>query len=44
MNHKPKFSLYLLYYAEACNEFMVPTSATYGQGSTATCVDVEAMV
>jgi len=25
---KPKLSLYLLYYAKACNEFVVPISAS----------------
>jgi len=34
---------YSPYHAEACNEFTVPISATYRQGSTATCIDVEAV-
>jgi len=40
-NQTKKYLLYSPYYAEACNEFVVPNSAT-AQGNTATFVDVEA--
>jgi len=39
---KPNLSLYSPYYAEACNEFAVPNSASKHQSNTAACVDVEA--
>jgi len=40
---KPNLSLYSAYYAEACNEFAVPNSASQSQDNTATCVYVEAV-
>jgi len=43
MKTKPNLSLYSPYYAEACNEFAVPISASQRQGNTATCVHVEVL-
>jgi len=37
----PYLSLYSPYYAEACNELVVPISASYLQGNPANCVDVK---
>jgi len=40
---KLNLSLYAPYYAEACNEFAVPISASLRQGNTATYVDDKAV-